>query len=607
MKDDRLLEPIKYYNEYIKSELENKLEDEFENLVQTSGVDKEKNNKEIEEYLYNHNKAESASKSKKTQKRWLMFLTIAYFLILILSQNDSSSFYQNTSFCGFITILYIILVVILFIKMSNNKDKNDEHSADASAALDRAKEGMECLFDLFSEEKYIEIFESVLPSLKIYKVIPKSFEKYLSQISTHPYDDFDYYYHVKGNEDSSSLSSLYGTIEGKPFLFFQNKLFEMGEKTYTGSNTLPYTESYRDSDGHWHTETYYETISASLTMPYPMYDSHFGTLFFTDTAPNLDFDRVPFKSNNGIDGYVYSAVKKLNKKEKKEGITYLADKEFEALFNALERNNDIEFRMMFTPYVIKNMKELIRSQEGPGNNFEYFKRGKMSNVNYKDAKVYADHIIPSYNDVLNYSLKDTRKAFIEKGLSFFDSLYFTLAPILTIKLNTDGETVREEKEDINSVPFVMNNYQHSFNAESLVADNLDLVRPIGSVTDVIVKATYVDNVDDINVFEINSISFSVENKWETQYVVGFHVSGYVSIEYDEYFEERATNYLITSYLGLPTYFVKKCFSEFKDDKLVYKNGFLGLVVENVSKKDVERYRIIVETIQAKAEGGTNGK
>lgn len=607
MKDDRLLEPIKYYNEYLRSEIENKLEDEFENLVQTSGVDKEKNSKEVEEYFYNKKKATTASKSKKTQKRWLIFLSIAFFLFLVWSQNESSSFYQNTSFCVFITILYIILVVILFIKMSNNKDRNEEHSASANEALDRAKEGMECFFNLFNEERYIEITESILPSLRLYKIIPKSFEKYLNQISNNPFDDFDYYFSTQTDEDSTNLLNLYGTIEGKPFIFLKEKTFEMGEKTYTGSNTLPYTESYRDSDGHWHTETYYETISASITMPCPMYNSSFVTLFFTDTAPNLHFDRHPFKYNNSIDGYVYSTVKKLNKKEKKEGITYLADKEFEALFNALERNNDIEFRMLFTPYVIKNMKELIRSQEGPGNNFDYLKRGRMSAVLYKDVTVYDDHIVPSCSDVLNYSLEDTRKAFVEKGLSFFDSLYFTLAPILTIKLNTDGETVREEKDDINSLSFIKDNYKHPFNAESLVSDNVDYVRPLGTSTDVVSKAKFIESVDDVNIFEIASSSFSVESKWETQYVVGFHVSGYVSINYDEYFGDSTTNYLLSSYLGLPSYFVRNCMNEFKDDKLVYKNGFLGLIVENVSKKDVERYRIIVETIQAKAEGGTNGK
>lgn len=599
MKDDRLLEPIKYYNDFLKEQLKNKLEEEYDKLVQTSGVDKEKNNKEIEEYIYNHNKAAEAKNNKAAQKKLIILLAIAFILFILFKRvNDNpSNFFESAIFKVVVVVSCIFLIIFLIAKMTQNDEINEKYSGYANDALCRAKDGMECFFNLFSEEKYIEIINSVLPSIKLYKIIPKSFEKYLNQISDHPIDDFDYYFKSVADEDSCALIALYGTIEGKPFLFFKQKKFEMGEKTYVGSATYPYTDSYMDSDGEWHEETCYETIYASITMPFPMYNSSFTTLYFTDTAPNLHFHRYPFICNYDVESYVRSTVKKLNKKEKKEEAIYLADKEFEALFNVQNRNNDVEFRMMFTPYVIKNMKELIRSKVGPGNDFEYVKCGRISAVLYKNATVYEDHIIPSYSDVLNYSLEKTKQLFVEKGLLLFDSIYFSLAPILTIKLNSDGETINEDAKDINDTSFIINNYKHPFNAERLVYDNVDYIRPFGSVTDVIAKAEYISSDGEVNCFEINSSSFSVENKQESQYVVGCHVSGYVTVYYDEYYAENATNYLISSYLGLPTYFVRICMKEYQYDKLVYENGFFGLIVEEITKESVNRYKNIVREIQ----------
>lgn len=99
---------------------------------------------------------------------------------------------------------------------------------------------------------------------------------------------------MPGNADKnkSVLFIQSGEILNNPFLLARILNFRMGTKTYRGTKIISWTVS-RIVDGKTVTETRMQTLSATLTKPYPLYSTESFILYANDAAGDLSFNSDP--------------------------------------------------------------------------------------------------------------------------------------------------------------------------------------------------------------------------------------------------------------------------------------------------------------------------
>lgn len=79
------------------------------------------------------------------------------------------------------------------------------------------------------------------------------------------------------------------------------------------------------------------------------------------------------------------AVKQLESKSRDldhgGGFTVMANREFDALFAATDRDHEVQFRLLFTPLAQQEMLKLLRDKtDGYGDDFGFTKRGMVNFV-----------------------------------------------------------------------------------------------------------------------------------------------------------------------------------------------------------------------------------
>ena len=100
------------------------------------------------------------------------------------------------------------------------------------------------------------------------------------------------------------------------------------------------------------------------------------------STPELSFsrdaDHVEQRSERSLQRLVKRGERTLQKKTE-EAISEngdfmsMSNTEFEVLFDALNRTNEVQFRTIFTPLAQTNMVDLLLSKTGYGDDFNFFK------------------------------------------------------------------------------------------------------------------------------------------------------------------------------------------------------------------------------------------
>ncbi len=103
---------------------------------------------------------------------------------------------------------------------------------------------------------------------------------------------------------------------------------------------------------------------------------------------------------------------------------------FEVLFNALNRNDEKEFRMMFTPIAQKNMVNLLLDKNnGYGDNFKFTKQGNVNLIEntqlLMDAEIFKKSI-----ECESYSYDQIAELFIQNLTKFFREFYFSIGSFI---------------------------------------------------------------------------------------------------------------------------------------------------------------------------------
>lgn len=502
--------PLEEYDNKLKStHLENTTQF-FEELVKRSGVDIEKNRETVRQY---QKYKEDLSKLKK-KLNWLRF-----FRVLMC-----------------ITVLLIPLVILKMTpKIKALRSEIAEAQERADQLLEEAKAQMLPLNQLFTDWDCLSLVEKNIPLLSFDRRF--SVEQEADMILNYDFCEPD------GNEQST-LDVLAGRYNENPFLFENKLIHTMGMETYHGYKTIHWTETYRDSDGKLRTRTKSQTLHATVTKPKPFFNTRVVLNYCAQGGPDLSFSRdashLEQKSEREIERFVKRGEKRLKKKSDKAlknngDFTSMSNSEFEVLFDALDRTDEVQFRTLFTPLAQTNMQDLILSKSGYGDDFHFIKTKRTNRIISNHSQGRAMQLLPS--EYTSYSFDLIRENFIRKNEEFFKAVFFDFAPLLAIPIYQERPV-----HSLKPIPDLDRLYSRK-ECEALAnaLDSKYVVHP-NTKTPAILKTEFLSCKDRIEKTSITAFSYDIERRVDIVSVHGddgrFHN---VPVEWDEYLPLEAQN------------------------------------------------------------------
>ena len=325
-------------------------------------------------------------------------------------------------------VAFVLLVVVVHPRMRELKGERDGLAGKVRDLKDRAWGQMEPLNRLYDWDVLTRMMSKTVPRLE--------FDPYFT---TQRLADLENTYGWDGsfNENRSVVYSHSGLINGNPFVICRTRKMEMGQKTYYGSKTIYWTTWERGSDGKYHTVQHSETLTASVTAPYPEYYEKTRLIYGNTAAPDLIF----YRKQSGLANKVGSLSFKWKQRSlrnkardlKNSDFAMLTNEEFEVAFNTSNRNNNQQYALLFTPLAQESMMKLLQDNEvGYGDDFDFIK-SQMINT-----------IIPEHLQELNLDMDPSRyrsfdydkaeKDFYSLNAIYFRAIYFSLAPLLCVPM-----------------------------------------------------------------------------------------------------------------------------------------------------------------------------
>jgi len=511
-----ILNPLEEYEKKYKHLHAENAEKFFEKLVSQSGIDIEKNRETVKQYeLYKENLVVLKKK-----------LNIARFFRVLMC----------------VTVLLIPLVVLKTTpKIRALRAEIADADQKADELLSEAHKQMLPLNQLFTDKDALHIIESTIPLL--------SFDDHFSAKQEADmrinYDFGDYL-----ENEQSTVDLLAGNYNQNPFLFERKLIHRMGTETYHGYKTITWTETYRDSSGKTRTRVKTETLHATVTKPKPFYHTQVVLNYCSQGGPDLSFSRdashLEQKSDKEIEKLVKRGEKKLKRMTDKAirsdgDFMSMSNTDFEVLFDALDRNNEVQFRTLFTPLAQTNMVALIRSKIGYGDDFNFIKLKRTNRIISHHSQGRAINLLPE--DYIYYSYDIIRKNFLEKNAEFFKAVYFDFAPLWAIPLYQERPV-----HSLKPIPDYSQLYAHKeYEALANAMDYTYVVHP-KTKTPAILKSSYVGSNDNTDEICVTAYSYDIMKR-----VVVVPVRGgdgrmhNVPVEWDEYLPvENSENFRVAS-------------------------------------------------------------
>lgn len=445
-------EPLELYRDELKEAFSKNTEEAFAQMANRSGVDVAAN-RETCKKIYAVSRRIDEHSGKLSLMKVLMWLSGVAGAALVLFP-----FYRDEVFAylppldetyliliagaAIATGIALLLVALLCIrkKVGQMEEELGKLEAELKELMKTARAQMAPLNSLFSWDIPVKLIEKTVPNIH--------FDPFFNAARlTELQEEFGYTGFL--NHDSSVIFAHSGDVKGNPFVIATVKKFHMGTKIYTGYKTIYWTEYGVDEKGQRHSVQRSQTLSASVVKPCPEYETMTFLLYANEAAPNLSFSREPegLSENSAFTGF-----KKWIKRRRLERLsrnlqdesdyTMMANREFEVMFNSSDRDNEVEYRLLFTPLAQNTIMKLIRDREvGYGDDFSMLK-SKMINV------VLPGHLKSFNLDTDPERFKgwnfDAIKAnFINLNAHYFKEIYFAFAPLLSIPLYQQTRTRKE--------------------------------------------------------------------------------------------------------------------------------------------------------------------
>lgn len=433
-------EPLEYYKKTLKDAFRGNAEKYFDALVVLSGVDAARNKETVARYEAAAAKADAAEKklaSGKVLRGFVVFFLIAALIagavLLFLGVPEGDGlFIALGTVCLALAVLFFVLLLTGIKKMVAARQKKYDAAAEkARSVRDEAMSQMHPLHVLFRPGMGKELIEQTVPDLRL--------DDYFD---VRKYDLMSRKYGLSENADPdrSTVCVLSGTVDYSPFLYVREFCTRLEQRTYTGSLVIHWVTYSYDSKGNRQTHHHSQTLTARYTAPAPVYGYETRLYYGNEAAPDLSFSRAPTHaerlSEAEVERMVKKGVKRIREKmedavtEGRGGFTEMGDSEFDVLFGALDRDNEVQFRVLFTPLAQKNMLALIRSDEAYGDDFSFIKQKMLNCIRSEHAQTW--QMEPDLSRFMNYDLEACRTEFVTFYCEYFRALYFDLAPLLAI-------------------------------------------------------------------------------------------------------------------------------------------------------------------------------
>lgn len=488
----------------------------LEELVQKSGVDVEENRRTVKEH---NDLKENLSKIKKKLNLW------RFLRVLMI-----------------ITVILIPLVIIKTTpKIKALKSEIEAHNRKISELFALAQRQMAPLNNLFTDRDALKIIEATVPMISFAPCF--SVEQESDMIINYDFNDHN-------DLEQSTTDVLAGHYNENPFLFENRLIHKMGTETYHGYKTIHWTERYRGSDGKTHTRTRSDRLHATLTKPKPFYSTQVLLNYCAQGGPDLSFTRdatnLDEKNDKEIERYVKKGEKKLKKmtdnaiKQNKDFVS-MSNSDFEVLFDALDRTNEVQFRTLFTPLAQTNMVDLIRSQSGYGDDFNFIKQNRTNRIVTEHSQGRAVTLSPSA--FFSYSFDIIKENFISKNTDYFKAVYFDFAPLWAIP-------VYQERPVHSLKPIPEYSQKYSYKEYEALSNKVDLKRVAHpkTKTPAILKSSFTGSRNDVDEIRLSAYSYDIIPR--VDYVPVFGGDGRwhdVPVHWDDYIPlETSNSFLVAS-------------------------------------------------------------
>lgn len=246
----------------------------------------------------------------------------------------------------------------------------------------------------------------------------------------------------------SVLGTASGEISGNPFVLADTLAMRWTTKTYHGSLDISWSELERGADGKLHRVPKSETLRASIEKPCPVFENERFLLYGNPAAPDLRFSRLPSplsgrEVSRSLRREMESEVRRLEKRARKldpeHPFTLMANRDFDVLFHAVDRDNPVQFRLLFTPLAQEQTVKLLRDRSlGWGDDFAFRKDRMLNRVD--PAHLREAELDTRPEQFRSLELAESRRRFNEFCNDWFRHLYFSLAPLLCIPLYQQTRT-----------------------------------------------------------------------------------------------------------------------------------------------------------------------
>lgn len=429
---DRLLEPASAYRSFYKDKFKQNAEELFDELLKKSGVNVEENRATAAEYRKLQNSAEEINKkasSKKAIRILLITLAVIAAVLLVVG-----IYYQNIWLIVIPPIVAVAALMLIFAvlnpKIKALMQEYAEASKKAAEILEKARRQIAPLLALFDSTMTLDLVQKTLPTL----VIDKQFD-----MSRYDYLNGKYGLCESYDNNYSVLGLISGEIIGNPFLVEKRLHHYMGQQTYSGYLTIHWTTYSTDSNGRRVTHHHTQTLHATVVKPKPFFNPETRLIYGNDAAPDLSFSHekthAERMSENKLKSFVKGEGKKIQKMAQKgveTGFTEMANVEFDAIFNGTERDNEVQFRLLFTPLAQKNLLDIMKGGSPFGDDFDFVKAKCLNYIISEHAQ--AMDLDTDTSKYASYDVDICKEKFVSFNCAYFEGFYFDLAPLLSIPL-----------------------------------------------------------------------------------------------------------------------------------------------------------------------------
>jgi len=514
-----ILEPVAQYRDHLKAEHAENTSAAFEELLAQSGVDealnveKVKNIRILEEAV---RKLSSKTALFGFLRGLAIFIAVVSSIMIVLyilqAFNVISDVISNK--WGMIAIAAAVVSYTLIFGWLNSIVKKfnallQAKQEELDAAMADAWEQMRPLNDLFQWNTIAKIVMKTMPILEL--------DTFFSQSRMNQLVDHFLWCNFE-DESQSIVCCQSGAINGNPLVIADSFNQTWGEKTYEGSLTITWREydSYEKK-----TVTKTETLHASVTKPIPEYFREKFLIYGNEAAPDLKFSRSANELSSAGSGMLgrmsmRNAIKKLENmsRDLKTDFTIMDNREFDACFNAVDRNNEQQFRLLFTPLAQQEMLKILQDDSvGYGDDFAFVKCHMINTV--VPSHLQSTDISGSPSIFQNYELAAVRRLFNEYSNDFFRSFFFSIAPLLAIPLYQQHRSTLDIYKD------VYNNGVSFFEYESLANSYADgTFAPSRADTPSILKTQLLERDCDKSRIKVTAHAYHGEDRVEYVRVFG---------------------------------------------------------------------------------------